>query len=168
MCWIWCLTYLSINGRCNRSVVAVSNGLIIRLVGGVGVLTMGNELNVPFCRLRMDVGVWNSRDRLGFAFTFPIVVLVKFVIVVVAWSDVVSNVIASLSGFSGLCIATDRWQRAFTTDISSLILVYLQFKPNLVNVSFRKTIEYVDWKLFIFSFFGSNALEMNYLLHLQI
>lgn len=54
--------YLSINGKCRRSVMPTSNGLTIlrNRDGGVGVFTIGNEWNVPFRDFRIEFGVWNS------------------------------------------------------------------------------------------------------------
>lgn len=78
------IAYLSINGKCNRSVFPVSNGLTILRGGGVGVLTIGNDEKVPFRRFRMDVGVWNSRDTATCVVELTIVPLLKFVIVVLA------------------------------------------------------------------------------------
>lgn len=55
-------SYLSITGKCNRSWMLTSNGLIIlrNLDGGVGVFTIGIELNMPLRGFRIEFGVWNS------------------------------------------------------------------------------------------------------------
>lgn len=56
------ISYLSITGKCSRSWMPTSNGLIIlrSLDGGVGVFTIGIELNIPLRGFRIDCGVWNS------------------------------------------------------------------------------------------------------------
>lgn len=52
-------TYLSINGKCKRSVIPASNGFTIlrKRDGGVGVFTIGNELKVPLRVFRIEFGV---------------------------------------------------------------------------------------------------------------